>query len=170
MVQIDAYKLLFVGEQIIFQLLEDIDKVPNWSVELPGLNRSLDWVFGHYAAVEDWYLHHLNDEPYGLPQAWQDIYWADDGWAMHPSEKEKAFGRDVVIDGFRQTRQRMYSALKWDIFHLNRFVKPGTFPPAVKYRGDAWLFISAHAYWHVGEVQSLRAKLGGKFERGGIHH
>ena len=168
MVQIDAYKLLFVGQQIVFQLLEDIDKVSNWSVTLPGLNRSLDWVFGHYAAVEAWYLHHLNGDAYALGQEWQDIYWADDGWADQPPARTLA--RDVVVDGFKQTRQRLYSALKWDIFHLNRCVKPGIFPPAVKYRGDAWLFISAHAYWHVGEVQSLRAKLGGKFEGGGIHH
>ena len=168
MVQIDAYKLLFVGEQIIFELLQDIDKEPNWSVSLPGLNRSLDWVFGHYAAVEDWFLHHLNDEPYRLGQEWQDIYWADDGWAKRPPDK--TFGRAVVLDGFKQTRQRLYSALKWDLFHLKRCVKQGTFPPAVKTRGDAWLFISAHAYWHIGEVQSLRALLGGPFEGGGIHH
>lgn len=168
MVQIDAYKLLFVGEQIILELLQDIDREPNWSVTLPGMNRSLDWVFGHYAAVEDWFLHHLNDEPYALGEEWQDIYWADDGWQKQVPAK--TFDRQTVLDGFKQTRQRLYSALKWDIFHLNRCVKKGFFPPAVKTRGDAWLFISAHAYWHIGEVQSLRALLGGPFEGGGIHH
>ncbi|MFO1392212.1 MAG: DinB family protein [Steroidobacteraceae bacterium] len=168
MVQVDAYKLLFVGEQIILGLLKDIDEEPNWSVSLAGLNRSFDWVFGHYAAVEDWFLHHLNGDDYLLGQEWQDIYWADDGWAKGPPAK--IFDRATVLKGFQDTRQRLYSALKWDIFHLNRCIKPGIFPSDVKTRGDAWLFIAAHAYWHVGEVQSLRALVGGKFEGGGIHH
>ncbi len=84
MVQIDAYKLLFVGEQIILGIVNDITIGEQWLAPLPGLDRSIDWVFGHYAAVEDWFLHHLNDEPYQLPDAWQKAYWADDGQLKGP--------------------------------------------------------------------------------------
>ena len=167
MVQIDAYKLLFVGEQIILGIVNDITIGEQWLAPLPGLDRSIDWVFGHYAAVEDWFLHHLNDEPYQLSDAWQKAYWADDGQLKGP---DTPYGRAEVLAGFKETRQRLYSALKWDLFHLRRCVKPGFFPPNVKTRGDAWLFISAHAYWHVGEVESLRLKLGYKYQVPDIHH
>ena len=167
MVQIDAYKLLFVGEQIILGLVNDITNDQQWLETLPGLNRSIDWAFGHYAAVEDWFLHHLNDIPYQLPDAWQSAYWADNGQV---NGQNTPYGRAEVLERFKETRSRLYSALKWDIFHLNRFITPGIFPASVKTRGDAWLFISAHAYWHVGEVESLRIKLGYPYHGGGIHH
>jgi hypothetical protein len=167
MLQINAYKLLLVSAQTVQGMVKDI-RDEDWLSPLPGLGRSFDWVLGHYAAVEDWFLHHLNDQPYELPQAWQDTYWADTSGPVDPA---RAVGRTGVTAGFTETRQRLYSALKTDLFHLNRFVKPGYFPAAVKTRGDAWLFISAHAYWHVGEVESLRKKLGYPYlGTGGIHH
>ena len=125
-------------------------------------------MLGHYAAVEDWFLHHLNDIPYELSPQWQDTYWDDDS---HPVDPATGIGRKAITAGFQATRQRLFSALKWDVFHLNRCVQPGFFPPAVKTRGDAWLFVSAHAYWHIGELQTLRSMLGYPFEKSrGIHH
>ena len=167
MVQIDAYKLLYVGEQTILDLQSDI-RDESWSTPITGLGVSFDWVLGHYAAVEDWFLHHLNGDPYGLPQEWQDTYWADTGGLVPYTSN---FGRAAITAGFQATRQRLYSGLKWDLFHLNRCVKPGFFPVNVKTRGDAWLFVSAHAYWHLGELDAVRQLMGYPF-RGtkGIHH
>jgi hypothetical protein len=124
---------------------------------------------GFTSSREDWFLHHLNGDAYELPQEWQDTYWADtSGKDLDP---EKAVGRTGVIAGFQETRQRLYSALKTDLLHLNHCVKKGFFPPQIKTRGDAWLFISAHAYWHVGQLNSLRATLGYPFDGAkGIHH
>ncbi|MFO1394027.1 MAG: DinB family protein [Steroidobacteraceae bacterium] len=167
MVQIDAYKLLFVGEQIILGLVKDITNEDEWKKPLPGLNRSINWVFGHYAAVEDWFLHHLNGIPNERPISWQDAYWADNS---QQNGQNLPIDRKQVLEVFQQTRSRLYSALKTDLFHLKRCVKPGFFPATVKTRGDAWLFISAHAYWHVGEVESLRISLGYPYESGGINH
>jgi hypothetical protein len=152
MVQIDAYKLLFVSEKTILTMVEDV-KDEDWYTPLPGMDVSFDWILGHYAAVEDWFLHHLNGVPYELPRAWQETYWADTSGPVDPA---KSVGRTGVTAGFQETRQRLYTALKFDLFHLNRFVKPGFFPGNVKFRGDAWLFVSAHAYWHIGELNCLR--------------
>ena len=168
MLQINMYKEIYTSEQIILGTVKDV-RDDDWFYKLEGMGESFDWIFGHYAAVEDWFLHHLNSEPYELPPEWQNTYWPDpSGNDLTP---ENAVGRTGVIAGFQETRQRLYSALKTDIFHLNRCVKPGFFPPPVKTRGDAWLFIAAHAYWHVGQLNSLRATLGYPYEGGkGIHH
>ena len=82
----------------------------------------------------------------------------------------RGVGRAGVIAAFEKNRQRLFTALKFDLFHLNRCIKPGIFPSAVKTRGDAWLFISAHAYWHIGEIESLRGMNGYPYNGGGIHH
>jgi hypothetical protein len=167
MIQISSYKLLFVSEKTILTAVGDVqDK--DWFTPQKGLGVSFDWVLGHYAAVEDWFLHHLNDVPYELPQEWQDTYWADTSGPVDPA---KGVGRTGVTAGFQETRQRLYTALKFDLFHFNRRVKPGFFPAAVKTRGDAWLFISAHAYWHVGELNALRDMMDYPYVGGkGIHH
>ncbi|MEP4485538.1 MAG: DinB family protein [Halioglobus sp.] len=168
MVQIDAYKLLLTGEQILLGGVEDVSD-EHWFVKLEGMGESFDWIFGHYAAVEDWFLHHLNGVPYETTPEWQKTYWPDtSGSDLTP---ENAVGRSGVITGFKETRQRLYTALKFDLLHLNRCVKKGVFPPSVKTRGDAWLFISAHSYWHVGQLDSLRAINGYPYGGGkGIHH
>lgn len=178
MIQISAYKLLLVSEQTILKAVSDI-KDDDWMTPLvpKGGKKdknhiskiSFDWVLGHYAAVEDWFLHHLNGVPYELPKAWQDAYWPD----TSPGDltPENSVGRTGVTAGFQETRQRLYSALKFDLLHLNRCVKPGFFPEKVKTRGDAWLFISAHAYWHIGELNALRDALGYKYQgTKGINH
>jgi len=82
----------------------------------------------------------------------------------------RGVGRAGVTAAFENNRQRLLTALKFDLFHLNRCIKQGTFPSDVKTRGDAWLFISAHAYWHVGEIESLRGMMGYPYNGGGIHH
>jgi hypothetical protein len=167
MLQIDAYKLLLTGEKILVSGVKDV-RDEDWFYKLEGMDESFDWIFGHYAAVEDWFLHHLNGVPYELSPEWQKTYWPDpSGKDLTP---ENAVGRSGVMAGFKETRQRLYTALKFDIFHLNRCVKKGIFPPAIKTRGDAWLFISAHAYWHVGQLNSLRAIRGYPYEGGSIHH
>ena len=155
MIQISAYKLLYVSEQRILGVSDIRDE--DWFTPMKGLGVSFDWVLGHYAAVEDWFLHHLNDIPYELSEEWQNTYWADTSGPVDPAT---GVGRKEVTEGFKETRQRLYSALKFDLFHLNRCIKPGFFPEKVKTRGDAWLFISAHAYWHVGELDALRNMMG----------
>ena len=166
MLQIDAYKLLLVSRQIILGMVTDV-RDEDWFTPLPGMHRSFDWVFGHYAAVEDWFLHHLNGVPYDTSNEWQDMYWADNSGPVDPA---KGVGRAGVTAQFEKQRQRLFTALKFDLFHLNRCVTKGTFPSDVKTRGDAWLFISAHAYWHVGELESLRGMMGYPYNGGGIHH
>ena len=167
MIQISAYKMLYVSEKTILGMVDDV-RDEDWYTALPGMEVSFDWVLGHYAAVEDWFLHHLNGDSYQLSKEWQDTYWADTSGPVDPST---AVGRSAVTAGFRETRQRLYSALKFDLFHLNRFVKKGYFPGNVKFRGDAWLFISAHAYWHIGELNSLRTMMGYEYSGSkGIHH
>lgn len=166
MLQISAYKLLYVSEQRILEV-SDI-RNEDWFTPLQGLGVSFDCVLGHYAAVEDWFLHHLNGVPYALSQEWQDTYWADTSGPVDPA---KGVGRERVTAGFQKTRQRLYRALMFDLLHLNRCIKPGFFPAAVKTRGDAWLFISAHAYWHVGELDALRNMMGYPYVRTkGVNH
>jgi hypothetical protein len=167
MVQIDAYKLLMVSEQTILTMVKDVPD-DAWFTPLPGMDVSFDWILGHYAAVEDWFLHHLNGVPYELPPEWQKTYWAD---TSGPVSSETGVGRAGVIAGFTETRQRLLTALKFDLFHINRFVKKGYFPANVKFRGDAWLFVSAHAYWHIGELNCLRRIAGLKYSgTKGINH
>lgn len=168
MIQLTAYKLLYVSRQTLLSAVEEV-KDDQWYKPLPGLDESFGWVLGHYAAVEDWFLHHLNGVPYQLSDEWQTSYWKDtSGQVLTP---DKQLPREIITQGFKTSRQRLLDALIWDLFHLNRCVKKGYFPPAVKTRGDAWLFISAHAYWHIGQINSLRGMLGYKYMGGkNIHH
>lgn len=124
---------------------------------LPNAGESADWIFGHVAVNEDWFLSILTGSPIQAPQNLRDNYQAD----FPPTAIRQALlPREEMIAFFMAQRRRAIEALrKEDVSTWNQPAPPGL-PHVFPTRGAAWGILGTHQYWHVGQLMTIRTMLG----------
>lgn len=123
---------------------------------LPHGGESADWIFGHLATNEDWFLSILTGSPLELDQALRDVYQAD---FPPPSQPVKLVGATRMIEIFRKQRSRVIQALRSADPTSWGAPAPDPMPAIFKTVGDVWGVLGTHQYWHIGQLMSIRTML-----------
>lgn len=124
---------------------------------VPGQGESMNWVFGHIAVNEDWFLSLLTGSALVLDAEWHGLYGRDDS---APILTAQAASRDEVLDAFNATRQRVMTALRAEDVSRWDEPAPSGLPDLFPTRGDVWGLISTHPFWHIGHLATIRPMLG----------
>jgi hypothetical protein len=124
---------------------------------LPNAGESADWIFGHVAVNEDWFLSILTGSAIEAPQELRDNYQPD----FPPTGIRQALlPREEIIGFFKAQRSRVVAALKAeDTSTWDRPAPPGL-PSVFPTRGAAWGIIGTHQYWHIGQLMTIRTMTG----------
>jgi hypothetical protein len=125
--------------------------------KLPNAGESANWIFGHLAVNEDWFLSILTGSALRLPKKMHDVYQADFPASSH---QPLPYGRSRLIAIFKMQRKRTMSALRKANPDMWNAPAPAQMPDAFKTLADVWGGIPTHQYWHIGQLMSIRAMLG----------
>ncbi len=128
---------------------------------LPGQSETLNWIFGHLAVNEDWFLQQLTGSELTLPQDWRDLYFLDDSPSHVTIDNQVPFAD--LLKAFDEVRLRVYKAV--ENANENSWLGP---PPEslqdyFETRGDVWGGLATHPFWHVGHAATIHQMLGKKF-------
>ena len=144
------------GSFLLTRAVEDFDD-REFHVRLPGRGESANWIFGHLAINEDWFLHVLTGSNQEVSASLRDKYFADESPPADPGTE--IVGRDEILDLFLGNRQRVISALEkedpsnWD------GSPPVGLPPIFETLGSVWGILGTHQYWHLGQIMTIRQML-----------
>jgi hypothetical protein len=125
--------------------------------KLPNAGESANWIFGHLAVNEDWFLSLLTGSPPKLSQKMHDVYQAD---FPLPSHAPMAIPRSKLIAIFKGQRARTVATIKSADIRKWSAPAPSQMPDEFKTQADVWGGIATHQYWHIGQLMTIRTMLG----------
>jgi hypothetical protein len=126
-------------------------------VRLPNAGESADWLFGHVAVNEDFFLSKLTGS---APQVSENIRNAYQNDFPPTNIAQALLPRDGMLQLFRDQRQRVKEALrKEDTLTWDEPAPPGL-PSIFKTKGAVWGIVGTHQYWHIGQLMTIRTMLG----------
>ena len=146
---------LEVSEKLMLGMVNSVDG-QGFMAKLPGQGESMNWVFGHIAVNEDWFISLLTSGETRLDQHWHRQYGPD---ASPPVSRHVAVPRDEICGAFKVTRQRLYDLLDGEDLSTWKEPAPIGLPSVFETRGDVWGLIGSHPYWHVGHLATIRPML-----------
>jgi DinB superfamily len=124
---------------------------------LPHAGESADWIFGHIASNEDWFLTKLTGSERQIPEEIYSVYQPD---FPPPTVAQGVLDRNGMIELFQAQRQRSLDALlaadtsTWDQ------KAPEGLPSIFDTVGAVWGILGTHQYWHIGQLMTIRTMLG----------
>src|SRR5579871_1858701 len=142
------------GEWTLLEALDGLTQ-EDFLVQLPHAGESVDWVLGHLAMNEDFFLSALTGAPLEMPASLHGVY--RDGFPA-PDHRPSGKSRDELITLFVDQRRRVEKVLAGDDSDWSA-PPPGGFPAIFPSRGAIWGLFATHMYWHIGQVMSIRAML-----------
>lgn len=156
------------GQHILTKAVEIFNE-DEFHAHLPGPGVSANWVLGHLAVNEDWFLSILTPAGVTLSADVIAMYQEDRSFLKEaprtPSYVETHPPKAALVELFLTQRQRVLQALEeadvatWDQ------PAPEGMPPIFSTVGAVWGVIATHQYWHIGQVMSIRHMLAkGVFE------
>ena len=125
--------------------------------KLPNAGECANWLFGHLAVNEDWFLTLLTGSPPRLPRRMYDVYQAD---FPPPTHQPLSIPRAKMIAIFKEQRARTIAAVKASNPDTWPGAAPSQMPDQFRTRADVWGGIGTHQYWHVGQLMTIRTMLG----------
>ncbi len=126
-------------------------------VRLPNAGESADWLIGHLAVNEDWFLSILTNSPIQADQQLRDTYQAD----FPPTSIVQGMRpRAALMEFFRNQRRRVVEALATEDPSAWDRPAPQGLPSVFPTAGAAWGIIGTHQYWHIGQMMTIRTMLG----------
>jgi hypothetical protein len=144
------------GEFLLLNGVKDLVD-SEFYVRLPNAGESADWLFGHVAVNEDFFLSKLTGSNLQVAENIRNIYLND----FPPTNiAQGLLPREGMIQLFRDQRQRVKQALAaedtstWDV------PAPPGLPPIFKTKGAVWGIVGTHQYWHIGQLMTIRTMLG----------
>ena len=154
---------LVSGREILTKAAEPLTE-DEFHVHLPGPGVSPNWVFGHLAVNEDWFLSILTGSAIALDAELIAMYQDDTSYKQevpittsrhgtHPTKRE-------ILDLFESQRTRVLDAL--DASDTSDWLDPAPdgMPAVFDTVGAVWGVIGTHQYWHIGQLMSIRHMLG----------
>lgn len=131
---------------------------------LPGPGPSANWIFGHLAVNEDWFLSVLTPQKMQssaeLVEAYQgDLSFTREVAHQAASARPSSLLKQQIIDLFVATRRRTLSALRDADISEWQGPLPQGIPSVYKNIGGVWGIIAVHQYWHLGQLMSIRHML-----------
>ena len=108
----DAKSLLVsqleAGGWTLIKACEDLDG-QDFLVRLPNAGESADWIFGHIAVNEDWFLSKLTGAKQVLSDEMHAVYQAD---FPAPAVRQGLLSRTALLELFNEQRERTLVAVK----------------------------------------------------------
>lgn len=144
------------SEHILLTAAADLTE-KEFLFELPGQRETANWIFGHLAINEDWFLSQLTGSARQHSQPFYDRYFLDTSSISPPPDPPD---RGTVLDMFRATRSRVKAAVREADPATWSDPPPPDLPAIFRSRGAAWGILGTHPYWHVGHIVTIRAMLG----------
>lgn len=131
---------------------------------LPGPGPSANWIFGHLAVNEDWFLSLLSDQKVQLPKDLADRYQGDLSFAQEVASTSRpsqaaGLGKQEIVDLFVRQRQRTRATLQASDPSGWHGPLPEGIPAIYKSLGGVWGIVAVHQYWHLGQLMSIRNML-----------
>lgn len=144
------------GESIMTKAVNDLND-REFHTRLPGRGESVNWIFGHLATNEDWFLMKLTGSAQQVSGELQEKYQADES---PPADSSTPIvERHDILNFFRFHRARVIEALqKTDITRWDD-PAPDGLPLMFSTLGSAWGILGTHQYWHLGQIMTIRQML-----------
>lgn len=124
---------------------------------LPNAGESADWIFGHIATNEDWFLSKLIGCGIEVSEELHTVYQAD---FPLPTVRQHLLDREGMIGLFKAQRQRVVEALAKEDTSTWDSPAPDGLPAVFPTKGSAWGILGTHQYWHIGQLMAIRSMVG----------
>jgi hypothetical protein len=144
------------GQAIMTKAVADISEA-EFHARLPGRGESVNWIFGHLAVNEDWFLMKLTGAPLQLSNSLHEKYRADESPPADPATPLN--GRDEILRLFQDQRARVIGEVRRADVSIWGSPAPGELPPLFPTRGAVWGVLGTHQYWHLGQIMTIRQML-----------
>lgn len=124
---------------------------------LPNAGESADWIFGHIATNEDWFLNKLTGSALEVSEELHSVYQAD---FPSPTVRQRVLDRDGMVELFKAQRRRVVESLAEEDTSSWDAPAPGGLPAVFPTKGSAWGILGTHQYWHIGQLMAIRSMVG----------
>ena len=135
---------------------EDLNDA-DFLAQLPGEGQTANWIYGHLATSEDWFMSKLTGSSLQISADDHERYKAGQALTTDPGAY---LSKADVLSLFQTQRERTLGALSkadtssWDS------PAPEGLPPMMETVGSVWGVVGTHSFWHLGQVTAIRRMLG----------
>lgn len=124
---------------------------------LPNAGESADWIFGHIATNEDWFLNKLTGSDLQVSQELHSVYQAD---FPPPTVRQRVLEREGMLELFKTQRARVVEALAKEDTSTWDQPAPDGLPAVFPTVGAVWGILGTHQFWHIGQLMAIRSMVG----------
>lgn len=151
------------GMKLLMKAAETLSE-DDFHAQLPGPGPSANWIFGHLAVNEDWFVSLLTGQPVRMGRELIEQYQDDASFVTESASHARAtssssFSKSAILEHYLDQRKRTLEALAAsEVAHWDSPLPTGI-PPMYKNLGGVWGIVAVHPYWHLGQLMSIRHML-----------